>query len=441
MLRGEAPNFDAAVVSGPAGGVAPGTVNRPYDKNMEAMRYQQQLMNLQMQQMQLAQQQQNLNAQWELRVRSGAVTQMDALRQQQQILQMQMQQTQITQQQQMLHVQMQQRGITGPAGLPIGTNLNYRPGSPEANAAAAMVGGVGFPSGAGPVGLVGAGGQPQQGAVVGAAVAPAVKTLAQQALQAKEAIYQVLECDRIHLLDGYENSRGAILELSVAQATGKEVSWPNYAVEEKLQPVDKPRTNLDEAKSLVYGDRNDAYGHPADDYERTARIWSAILGVEITAKQAVLCMAGVKIIHVPYKGAAPQIADVVGKHITMTFVSIGAALPFIESGRLRAIGVTSSTRVSALPNVPPISDTPGLAGFEVINFFGLMLPAGTPPAIVKTLNGASVTALKVPEIAAKLRENGFEPSPTTPDQFREFIRVESAKFGKIVVEAGVKAEQ
>ena len=152
-------------------------------------------------------------------------------------------------------------------------------------------------------------------------------------------------------------------------------------------------------------------------------------------------MAGVKIIHVPYKGAAPQIADVVGKHITMTFVSIGAALPFIESGRLRAIGVTSSTRVSALPNVPPISDTPGLAGFEVINFFGLMLPAGTPPAIVKTLNGAAVAALKVPEIVAKLRENGFEPSPTTPDQFREFIRAESTKFGKIVVEAGVKAEQ
>jgi tripartite-type tricarboxylate transporter receptor subunit TctC len=94
-----------------------------------------------------------------------------------------------------------------------------------------------------------------------------------------------------------------------------------------------------------------------------------------------------------------------------------------------------------LPNVPPISDTPGLAGFEVINFFGLMLPAGTPPAIVKTLNGAAVAALKVPEIASKLRENGFEPAPTTPEQFREFIRTESMKFGKIVVEAGVKAEQ
>jgi tripartite-type tricarboxylate transporter receptor subunit TctC len=152
-------------------------------------------------------------------------------------------------------------------------------------------------------------------------------------------------------------------------------------------------------------------------------------------------MAGVKIIHVPYKGAAPQIADVVGKHITMTFVSIGAALPFIESGRMRALGVTSSTRVSALPNVPPISDTPGLAGFELVNFFGMMLPAGTPSAIVKTLNAAAVQALKVPEVVAKLRESGFEPSPTTPEQFREFIRAESAKAGRIVIEAGVKAEQ
>ncbi len=152
-------------------------------------------------------------------------------------------------------------------------------------------------------------------------------------------------------------------------------------------------------------------------------------------------MAGVNIIHVPYKGAAPQIADVVGRHITMTFVSIGAALPFIESGRLRALGVTSSARVSALPNVPPISDTPGLAGFEVVNFFGMMAPAGLPAPVLKTLNSAAVQALKVPEVVTKLRELGFEPAPSTPEQFREFIRVETAKFGRIVVEAGIKAEQ
>lgn len=152
-------------------------------------------------------------------------------------------------------------------------------------------------------------------------------------------------------------------------------------------------------------------------------------------------MAGVRVVHVPYKGAAPQIADVVGKHITMTFVSIGAALPFIESGRLRALGVTSSSRVSALPKVPPISDTPGLAGFEVVNFFGMMAPAGTPPEIMKAVNAAAVRALKVPEVVVKLRQSGFEPSPTSPEQFREFIRAESAKFGKIIVDANVTLEK
>jgi tripartite-type tricarboxylate transporter receptor subunit TctC len=152
-------------------------------------------------------------------------------------------------------------------------------------------------------------------------------------------------------------------------------------------------------------------------------------------------MAGVQITHVPYKGAAPQIADVVGGHITMTFVSIGAALPFIESGRLRALGVTSLTRVSALPNVPPIADTPGLAGFELVNFFGMFGPAGLPPAILKTINAAATQALKNPEIVQKLRDSGFEASPTTPEQFREFVRRESARAGKIIAEAGIKAEQ
>jgi tripartite-type tricarboxylate transporter receptor subunit TctC len=86
-------------------------------------------------------------------------------------------------------------------------------------------------------------------------------------------------------------------------------------------------------------------------------------------------MAGVQIMHVPYKGAAPQLADVAGKHITMTFVSIGAALPFIESNRIRPIAVTSTTRVSVLPNVPAIAEHPPLAGFELVNFFGFYAPA------------------------------------------------------------------
>ncbi len=152
-------------------------------------------------------------------------------------------------------------------------------------------------------------------------------------------------------------------------------------------------------------------------------------------------MAGVKILHVPYKGAAPQLADVAGKHITMTYVSIGAALPFIESGKIRPIAVTSTTRVSALPDVPAIAEHPPLAGFELVNFFGFFGPAGLPDPILRRLNAAAVQALKMPELATRLRGMGFEPSPTTPEQFRDFIKNESVKFARIIVEAGVKVEQ
>lgn len=152
-------------------------------------------------------------------------------------------------------------------------------------------------------------------------------------------------------------------------------------------------------------------------------------------------MAGVDIRHVPYKGAAPQIADVAGKHITMTFVSIGAALPFIESGRIRPIAVTSTTRVSVLPNVPAIAEYPPLASFELVNFFGFFAPAKIPDPVLRRLNAAAVQALKTPDMEAKLKASGFEPSPTTPEQFREFIRNESAKFARIIAEANIKLDQ
>jgi tripartite-type tricarboxylate transporter receptor subunit TctC len=152
-------------------------------------------------------------------------------------------------------------------------------------------------------------------------------------------------------------------------------------------------------------------------------------------------MAGVHIQHVPYKGAAPQIADVAGKHITMTFVSIGAALPFIESNRIRAIGVTSKTRVSAIPDVPAIAEYPPLASFELVNFFGFFGPANLPSPVLKRLNEVAVQALKAPDMAGKLKANGFEPAPTTPEEFRKFIRANSAKFEKIIAEAGIKLEQ
>lgn len=151
-------------------------------------------------------------------------------------------------------------------------------------------------------------------------------------------------------------------------------------------------------------------------------------------------MAGIRIEHVPYKGAAPQLAALAGNHVSMTFVSIGAARPFIDAHKIRPIGVTSTTRVAVLPDVPAISEYPPLASFELVNFFGFQAPAGIPDPVLKTLNTAAVQALKTSEMAAKLRASGFEPTPTTPEQFREFIRSESAKFAKIIADAGIKFE-
>jgi len=152
-------------------------------------------------------------------------------------------------------------------------------------------------------------------------------------------------------------------------------------------------------------------------------------------------MAGVQILHVPYKGAAPQLAGLAGGDVAMTFVSIGAAKPFIDGGRIRAIAVTSKTRVSALSDVPPISDYPPLKDYELVNFFGFLGPAGMPDPVLRKLNANAVQALRNPDMATKLRNAGFEPAPTTPEEFRDFIRQETAKFGRVIVEAGVKPAQ
>jgi tripartite-type tricarboxylate transporter receptor subunit TctC len=152
-------------------------------------------------------------------------------------------------------------------------------------------------------------------------------------------------------------------------------------------------------------------------------------------------MAGVQVRHVPYKGAAPQLAAVAGKEVTLTYVSIGAAKPFIDGQRIRPIGVTSLTRVTALPDVPAIAEYPPLAGFELVNFFGFFGPAGLPDPILRRLNATAVQIMKQPELAAKFRALGFEPAANTPDEFRTFIRNESAKYRKIIVDAGVKLSE
>jgi len=150
-------------------------------------------------------------------------------------------------------------------------------------------------------------------------------------------------------------------------------------------------------------------------------------------------MAGTNVLHVPYRGAAPAVTDVATGAVTMSFTSLAAALPQIKGGKIRAVAVTSKDRMPQLPDVPPLSEgAPGLAGYELLNWFGMFATGGTPQPIVDRLNGIVNTALKDPAIADKLVPQGIVPRPMNAAEYKTFVAAESEKFGKIIVQANIK---
>ena len=151
-------------------------------------------------------------------------------------------------------------------------------------------------------------------------------------------------------------------------------------------------------------------------------------------------MADVRTSHVPYKGAAQQLSDVMAKHVSMTFTSASAALPFINSGQVRPIAVTSAKRVGSLPDVPALAEFPPLANYELVNWFGMFAPAKTPDPILRRLHVALTDALKDPEFVRKLELQGAEPALMSPQDFAKFIAAESIKFAKIIADANVTLE-
>jgi tripartite-type tricarboxylate transporter receptor subunit TctC len=152
-------------------------------------------------------------------------------------------------------------------------------------------------------------------------------------------------------------------------------------------------------------------------------------------------IAGTRIRHIPYKGSAQQILDVVAKHVSMTFASGAALLPFLQSGQVRPIAVTSTTPMTAFPNVPPLSQTPEFKSYDLVNWFGLFAPAGTPNAIIDKLNAATVKILKDPAFVKTLELQGAIPSPMSPEEFAAFRAGESEKFGKIIKDTGIALDR
>jgi len=152
-------------------------------------------------------------------------------------------------------------------------------------------------------------------------------------------------------------------------------------------------------------------------------------------------MAGIDVLHVPYRGAAPAVTDVAVGSVTMSFSSLAAAQGLIHDGRLRAVAVTSRERMPQLPDVAPLSEgAPGLAGYELLNWFAMFAPAATPAPTLQRLHDVVAAALQDKAMAAKLEAQGIVPRPMNLAQLREFVRSEAEKFGRIAVAANIKAE-
>jgi tripartite-type tricarboxylate transporter receptor subunit TctC len=150
-------------------------------------------------------------------------------------------------------------------------------------------------------------------------------------------------------------------------------------------------------------------------------------------------MAGIELTHVPYKGAALALTDLLGGHIQLTFSQPPVVLPHIKSGKVKGLAITSAHRLTALPQFPTVAES-GLAGYEATSWQGVVAPAGTPRAIIIKLNSEITRALRLPEIGARLAAEGSEPGATTPDEFAAFIRREIVKWAKVVKDSGLTAE-
>jgi tripartite-type tricarboxylate transporter receptor subunit TctC len=150
-------------------------------------------------------------------------------------------------------------------------------------------------------------------------------------------------------------------------------------------------------------------------------------------------LAGVKLVHVPYKGAAPALNDLVGGRLQLSFDNIPPALPHVRAGRLRALAVTSAQRQPDLPELPTIAEA-GLPGFEVSAWFGLLVPAATPAQTVKRLESETAKVLAIPTVRERLTQLGFHVDGRGADAYRAYIRREAERWTPVIRSLGIKAD-
>ena len=151
-----------------------------------------------------------------------------------------------------------------------------------------------------------------------------------------------------------------------------------------------------------------------------------------------MMMTGVRMVHVPYKGVGLALADLIGGQLDLMYPAIASGHPYVQSGRLRALGVTSPRRHPSLPEVPAIAET--VANYASRSWIGVMVPAGTPREIVNRINAAVVKTVNLPEVRQSLIAQGTDPETNTPEEFARYIREEVARAARVVKAAGIVPE-
>jgi tripartite-type tricarboxylate transporter receptor subunit TctC len=177
-----------------------------------------------------------------------------------------------------------------------------------------------------------------------------------------------------------------------------------------------------------------AKAHPGNLTYATSGIGTVLqLAMELLKERS-----GIFVTHVPYRGGGQIATDVIGGQVDVAMLVSTTAVPQVTSGRMHALGVTSASRLDALPQVPALAELPGLKGYSMVSWTGVFAPAGTPPAIVKRLNEELNAVLKEPEVAGKLREQGAVPGSGSADDLGRFVRTEHERYAKIVRSANIK---
>lgn len=157
------------------------------------------------------------------------------------------------------------------------------------------------------------------------------------------------------------------------------------------------------------------------------------------AGEALNEQAKLNLMHVPYKGGAPALTDVMGEQVSAYFGNVASTLGYVKSGKLRALAVSSAKRVPGLPDTPTLAEA-GLPGYNVVEWNGMFLPKGTPPEIVQRLGAAIQTAVSDLKVKDKLLQLGLEPAGTTPEEFSKFVRGETSRVGLLVKARNIKVD-